>query len=166
MLIGKKSYLVNGWGICLIKSVRFSNSILTSFTNIYLRWCLSICLYVYSERERKKTTSDNWIIPLTDSRIEFQGESEVFFCLNNRSIYREREKERKKIVRWQRPYLYTRECLLSLLLLHLIESIVFPSLSLSPSFALLSRSTRSLKSVFVQCVTMVRPTDRVDEQQS
>lgn len=51
-----------------------------------------------------------------------------FCCLNNRSIYWKRE--RKKIVRWQRPYLYTRECLLSLLLLHLIESIVFP-LSLS-----------------------------------
>jgi hypothetical protein len=33
-----------------------------------------------------KVTSDNLIVPLTENRMKFQGESE-FFCLNNRSVY-------------------------------------------------------------------------------
>lgn len=89
-----RSYLVNRWGICLIKSLL--RSLIQSRLHLqtfYSRWCLSICLCV----DRQKTNDQRQLncSTMTDSRIEFQGESEVFFSVwtTDQSIERERDRE-------------------------------------------------------------------------
>jgi hypothetical protein len=113
-----------------------SNSISTSFTNIYSH-CLSICLCVQSD-QRQFDCSTN--------RESYEISRRKWILLFEQQISLLNVLIEEKIVRCQSTYLYTRECLLSLLL-HLIESIVF----LSPSLELLSRSTRLLYGVCRMC---------------
>ena len=151
-----------------MKSFSSSNSISTSSTNIYsllIHMLLSMC----------RVTMDNLIVPPARFGWNFKAKVNSFVWTTDQSI---ECIDRNKIGRWQSAHMHTestRGWLLSLLptllLLHLIESIVFLCLShsslpvtLSLSLELLSRSTRpACCLVFVECVTPVQPTDGHDE---